>query len=183
MLPEWARRARAGWKWTGSARPPWAAVPGPDEESVWDYPRPPALDPVDSHVVVRLDGELVAETTGAVRILETSHPPSYYLPRSDVIDGLLASAPGSSGCEWKGLASYWDVRTGGGRVEERGAWSYEDPFPEYVRIRGHVSFYPARFECFVDGDLVEPQAGGFYGGWVTPGLAGPFKGQPGSAGW
>ena len=182
-LPEWARRARGGWTWTGERRPPWAETPEPGQESVWDYPRPPSLDFVDRHVVVRLGNTVIAETRAPARVLETSHPPTYYVPREDVRDEYLVPGPGSSGCEWKGIASYWTVRSEDGRVDERGAWSYEEPFEEFAAIRGYVSFYPARFSCFVDGEEVRPQAGGFYGGWVTSDLAGPFKGAAGSAGW
>jgi uncharacterized protein (DUF427 family) len=116
-------------------------------------------------------------------VLETAHPPTYYIPRADVRAEYLTAAPGSSGCEWKGVASYWTVRNEDGRIDERGAWSYEEPFDEFAAIRGYVSFYPARFSCFVDDEEVRPQAGGFYGGWVTSDLAGPFKGEAGSAGW
>ena len=163
--------------------PPHRIEPGPGQESVWDYPRPPKLDPVGRHVVVKLGETVVADTTRAVRVLETSHPPSYYLPRVDIRSDCLAPAAGSSGCEWKGMASYWTVRSEDGVVDERGAWSYEEPFEKFASIRGYLSFYPSRFACFVDGERVLPQAGGFYGGWVTPDLAGPFKGEPGSAGW
>jgi len=150
---------------------------------VWDYPRPPSFDRVDRHVVVRLGDTVIAESRSPVRVLETAHPPTYYLPRSDVRVEHLLSVPGSTGCEWKGLASYWTVRSAHGRVEERGAWSYEEPFGEFAAIRGYLSFYPARFDCVIDGERVLPQAGGFYGGWVTSELSGPFKGEPGSAGW
>ncbi len=182
-LPEWARRARTGWRWTGVERPPFARTPGPGEESVWDYPRPPALEAVDRHVIVRLGNVLIAETRRPMRVLETSHPPTYYLPPKDVDAERVRPASGRSGCEWKGLASYWSVDDGQGRVEERSAWSYEEPFEDFADLRGHLSFYPARFDCFVDGHRVRPQAGGFYGGWVTPDLVGPFKGEPGSAVW
>ena len=126
---------------------------------------------------------MIARSHAAVRVLETSHPPSYYIPRADVVEHCLAPASGSSGCEWKGLASYWTVTSEAGRVDERGAWSYEEPFEEFASIRGYLSFYPSRFDCFVDGERVLPQAGGFYGGWVTSELVGPFKGEPGSSAW
>jgi len=182
-LPDWARRARVGWRWTGAGRPPFADAPRPGQESVWDYPRPPRLDPVERHVLVQLGGCVIADTRAAVRALETAHPPTYYIPRADVRSNCLVPEPGTSLCEWKGAASYWTVRNDEGVVAERGAWSYEDPFPEFEAIRGHVSFYPARFECFVDGERVLPQPGGFYAGWVTSDVAGPFKGGAGSAGW
>lgn len=182
-LPDWARRGRGGWHWTGVKRPPFAVAPGPGQESVWDYPRPPRLDWVDRHVVVRLAGTVIAETRRAARVLETAHPPTYYLPRDDVRMEQLVSVAGSSGCEWKGVASYWTVHSEDGHIVERGAWSYDEPFPEFAPIQGYLSFYPARFECVIDGERVLPQAGGFYGGWVTSELTGPFKGEPKSAGW
>ena len=182
-LPDWATRARAGWRWTGAERPPFAAVPAPGQESVWDFPRPPQLEAVDRHVLVRFDGTLVAETRSPMRVLETSHPPTYYIPREDVREATLLTAPGTSRCEWKGSATYWTVRSEGGRVEERVGWSYEDPFEDFARLRGYLSFYPSRLECFVDGARVLPQAGGFYGGWVTSDVVGPFKGEPGTERW
>jgi uncharacterized protein (DUF427 family) len=134
-------------------------------------------------VLVHFGDTVIADTRSAVRVLETAHPPTYYLPRADVQMEYLLSVSGSSGCEWKGMASYWTVSSADGRIEERGAWSYDEPFDEFDAIRGHLSFYPARFDCFVDGERVLPQAGGFYGGWVTSELSGPFKGEPGSVGW
>jgi uncharacterized protein (DUF427 family) len=134
-------------------------------------------------VIVRLGGTLVAETTSAIRFLETASPPSFYLPREDVDLELLEHAAGISHCEWKGAARYWTVMGPGGASAVRGAWSYEDPFPEYEAIRGHFAFYASRFTCTVDGEEVRPQPGGFYGGWVTSEIVGPVKGGPGSAGW
>ncbi|CAN5775111.1 MAG: DUF427 domain-containing protein [Ilumatobacteraceae bacterium] len=157
--------------------------PGPGQESVWGYPRPPSLEQTDRHVVVELGGVVIAETHRAWRVCETSHPPAYYVPRDDVADGVLQPAPGSSFCEWKGPATYWTV-VAGGRVEDAAAWSYERPTAPFVGMRGAVSFYPARVDrCLVDGEVVRPQAGGFYGGWITDEVVGPFKGEPGTAFW
>jgi len=156
---------------------------GPGQESVWDYPRPPAVEPTDELVEVVLGGEVVAHTRTALRVLETSHPPTYYLPLDAFVDGALVPAPGSTVCEWKGRASYFDVAAGGRRAL-RAAWHYPDPVPAYAVLAGHVAVMPALVDaCFVDGEQVRAQEGGFYGGWVTDRLVGPFKGGPGSWGW
>jgi uncharacterized protein (DUF427 family) len=155
------------------------AQPAAGQESVWDYPRPPALVASDRHVVVRAGNVLVAETRAAYRVLETSHPPTWYLPRADVRPGVLRpSRARSTWCEWKGAATYWDVLD-----EQAVAWSYEQPAPGFERIAGYVTFYPSRLECEIDGERVEPQPGGFYGGWITADVVGPFKGGPGTLGW
>lgn len=157
--------------------------PGPGQESVWDYPRPPAVVPTTEHVEVVLGGVVVAETRAALRVLETSHPPTYYLPVGAFVPGSLRPAAGSSYCEWKGTASYLDV-VGGAKVAPRAAWFYPDPTPPYAVLRGHVAVYPAAVDrCTVDGEVVTPQPGGFYGGWVTSRVAGPFKGGPGTQYW
>jgi uncharacterized protein (DUF427 family) len=157
--------------------------PGPGQESVWDYGRPPALEPSDRHVVVVLGGEVVADSRRAWRVLETSHPPGWYIPRDDWAPGALRPAEGSSVCEWKGVARYLDV-LGGGRVAARAAWTYPDPVAAFAPIAGHVAVYPAAMDrCEVDGQAVVAQEGGFYGGWITPDVVGPFKGGPGSWGW
>jgi uncharacterized protein (DUF427 family) len=157
--------------------------PGPGQESVWDYPRPPRIEPAARRLRVVLGGVVVAETHRGIRVLETSHPPVYYFPPEDVLPGALHEARGSSLCEWKGLARYWDVE-GGGVLRPRAAWSYPAPLPEYELLRDHVAFYPAAMdECTVDGERALPQPGGFYGGWITARVVGPFKGEPGSEGW
>ena len=180
-VPGWARRGRSMWQNSGVARPPFAVSPGPGQESVWDYPRPPLLEPDARRVEVRVGDTSIAQTSNAVRILETASPPTFYLPRADVRVELIP-ADGTSRCEWKGAAQYWNVALGG-QVVERAAWSYPDPFEEFADLAGYVSFYPARFACTVGGAAVQPQPGRFYGGWVTPELVGPFKGEPGSEGW
>lgn len=155
----------------------------PGEESVWDYPRPPALEPTDAHLVIVLGGEVIADTRRALRVLETSHPPNYYLPLADVVDGALDMTDGSSFCEWKGRATYYTVR-GGDRIERDAAWGYLTPSPRYAAIIDHRAFYAQRMDaCYVDDELVVPQPGGFYGGWVTSRIKGPFKGDPGTRGW
>lgn len=151
-------------------------------ESVWDYPRPPRLEPSGRRVRVELGGVTVAESDRAHRVLETSHPPVYYVPPEDVAEGALVAAHGTTFCEWKGSARYHTVRAGG-REAPRAAWSYPDPVPAFAAIAGHVAFYPSLTECYLDDERVRPQEGGFYGGWVTDEIVGPFKGGPGTGGW
>jgi len=153
-------------------------------ESVWDYPRPPRVEQTGRRIRVELGGEVVADTRSALRVLETSHPPTYYVPREDVVPGaLLASGGQTTYCEWKGVGSYYDVVVGEMRAS-RVAWTYHDPRPGFEPIRDAVAFYPAAMDaCWVDDERVEPQPGGFYGGWITSDVVGPFKGEPGSPGW
>jgi uncharacterized protein (DUF427 family) len=159
-------------------------VPSPGQESVWDYPRPPACVPSSRQVIVRAGTETVAESSSAWRVLETSHPPTWYLPPSDVRAGtLIRSAARSTFCEWKGAATYWDVYGADGSFVAAAAWSYEDPSPGFETIRGFIAFNPARFDCRVDGEQVRPQEGGFYAGWITDDVVGPFKGGAGTVGW
>lgn len=181
-LPSWALRGRAKWKNTGRERPSFAGPPGPGQESVWDFPRPPRLVADHRHVEVRVGDIIVAQSTRAVRILETASPPTFYLPPASVQTNLLVPTAGTSQCEWKGVASYFDVVVGSTRIEAA-AWTYPHPFPEYEALRDHVSFYPGRIECLVGTERVAPQSGAFYGGWVTSELVGPFKGEPGSEDW
>ena len=158
-------------------------LPGPGQESVWDYPRPPAVRPSSSLVVVELGGLEVCRTTRALLVLETSHPPSYYLPLADWLPGAVRPAEGSSWCEWKGEAAYLDI-VAGSTVAAGAGWTYPTPTPLAADLRDHVAVYPARMDrCTVDGEVVRPQEGGFYGGWVTSSVVGPFKGGPGSWGW
>jgi uncharacterized protein (DUF427 family) len=155
---------------------------GLPRESVWDYPRPPRLEAVNRRVRVYLGGEAIVDTDRGCRILETAGAPTIYVPPDTVAPGALEPTSGSSICEWKGLAGYFDVVAGGERVE-RGAWAYADPVAPYRAIAGWVSFYPALLECLLDEEVVEPQPGRFYGGWVTAEITGPIKGEPGSGGW
>ena len=157
--------------------------PGPGQESVWDYPRPPRVEPVHARVTIELGGRLIAETTRAVRVLETSHPPAYYLPPEDFVDGALVPAAGSSFCEFKGTASYYDI-VSADAVAPSAGWYYPSPSRGFAQIAGFVSVYPGRMDrCTVDGETVTPQEGGFYGGWITANIVGPFKGATGTWGW
>ncbi len=157
--------------------------PGPGTESVWDYPRPPRVAPDARRVTVTLGGVVVADTTRALRVLETSHPPTFYLPRADFAEGALRPAAGASFCEWKGHAAYLDI-VGGETVAARAAWFYPEPVPAFAALRDHVALYPGAMDaCHVAGERVRPQEGGFYGGWITDEIAGPFKGGPGTTGW
>jgi uncharacterized protein (DUF427 family) len=169
------------WTYHGQRRPDFAEEPGPGQESVWDYPRPPRIVPDSREVVVRHGKDELARTVRGVRVLETASPPTFYIPPEDVSRALLVSAPGSSFCEWKGRAVYFSLAS----APELGSvgWSYPEPTRPFQSIRGYLSFYPAKVSCFVDGERVRPQPGGFYGGWVTSEIVGPFKGKPGTGGW
>jgi uncharacterized protein (DUF427 family) len=148
-------------------------------ESVWAYPRPPGLDPCARRVRVYAGARPVADSTSALRVLETSHPPTIYVPPRDVDLALVTPARRrGSVCEWKGLATYWDVAG-----EEAAAWSYPAPVPAYAALRDHLCFYPSRLRCLLDDEPVLAQEGDFYGGWITAELQGPFKGGPGTLGW
>lgn len=158
-------------------------APLPGQESVWDYPRPPRVEHSSRRIRAVIEGLTLADSTRSVRVLETSHPPTYYLPPADVRMELLVPAEGSSACEWKGRAVYHDAIVDGRRIE-RVAWSYPDPVPAFEVIRDHLAFYlPALEAAYVDDERAQPQPGGFYGGWITSDLAGPFKGEPDSWGW
>jgi uncharacterized protein (DUF427 family) len=153
-------------------------------ENVWSYPRPPALVPCERRVRIELGGTTVADSTRAVRVLETSHPPTIYIPRADVAAGALRPAAGSSMCEFKGRAAYFDVLGADGTVAELAAWGYPSPRPAYAALAGHVAFYPGRMDAaWLDDERVTAQEGDFYGGWITADLTGPFKGPAGTLGW
>ena len=164
--------------------PPHRIPPGPGQESVWDYPRPPALVACRRRVRVQLFGGLILDTTSALRVLETSHPPTIYVPPGDVRPGLLRQSHARpSVCEFKGVARYVDAVDGDRRVAAIG-WSYPDPVDAYAALRDHIAFYPSRVQAAWLGDeLVQAQESDFYGGWVTTDLIGPFKGPPGTRGW
>ena len=151
---------------------------------MWDYPRPPRLEPSPARLTVVLAGHTVADTTGGYRVLETSQPPAYYLPPDDVdLTCLVRTTDHGSFCEWKGMATYWTVQVGE-RVVPNGAWSYERPNLPFAAITGYLAFYCQLMdECTVDGEVVHPQPGGFYGGWITSNIVGPFKGAPGTLHW
>jgi uncharacterized protein (DUF427 family) len=155
----------------------------PGQESVWDYPRPPRVEETGRHVKVIFGGEVIADTRSAWRVLETSHPPVYYIPPEDIRTETLTQTGRSSWCEWKGRAWYYSV-SAGGKKAENAAWSYPNPTSGYEVIQGCVAFYPGKMDaCYVDGEQVEAQPGGFYGGWITSDVVGPFKGEPRTAGW
>jgi uncharacterized protein (DUF427 family) len=171
------------WKHKGVSRPGFADEPGPGQESVWDYPRPPALRFDSRRILVCRGDLLVADTTHAVRVLETASPPTFYLPPGDVAAELLQRVPDqNSWCEWKGAANYYDLTTPDGLVPQV-AWRYLEPLPVYALLAGYYSFYPGRIECYVDGERVRAQPGGYYGGWLTAEIAGPVKGEHGTGGW
>jgi uncharacterized protein (DUF427 family) len=162
---------------------PQPTPPGPGQESVWDYPRPPRLEPVPQHLEVVLGGVSVAATDRGLRVLETSHPPVYYFPPGDVDMAYLRAVSGSSFCEWKGVARYFDVVMGGSTLP-RVAWAYPEPTSPFSALVDHVAFYCAPMDrCQVGDEVASPQPGGFYGGWVTSWVVGPFKGEPGTLGW
>ena len=164
-------------------RRPKPVPPGPDQESVWDYPRPPRAEPSTETVEITLAGTVVARTTRSLRVLETSHPPTYYLPIADFVEGSLRPVDGSTYCEWKGQAAYFDL-IAGGRTAARAAWTYPAPTRGFEALLDHVAVMPGLVDaCTVDGEVVRAQAGGFYGGWITDRVVGPFKGEPGSWGW
>ena len=156
---------------------------GPGQESVWSVPRPAVAQAIGARILIEHRGKIIADTQSAIRTLETSHPPSYYIPRTDIAPDVLRRAEGGSFCEWKGMATYWDVVMQDVVLLHVG-WSYANPTPAFAALRDHLAFYAAPFDrCSVDGETVTPQPGDFYGGWITPGLVGPFKGVPGSRGW
>ncbi len=174
---------RRGWRHTGAQRPDFAQPIGDGEESVWDYPRPPRQDARAQIVEVRVGSELIARSTRAVRVLETASAPTWYIPPEDVREELLIPSGTQSMCEWKGLAQGFNI---GGRavgpVTEAG-WRYVRVFPEFENLHLWCAFYPQRVDCFVDGEQMRAQPGGFYGGWVGSKMTGPIKGAPGSSGW
>ena len=169
------------WKYRGQKRPDFAAVPEPGQESVWDYPRPPKLALDGRLVEVSYGDQAVASSSRTYRVLETASPPCFYIPPQDVNWKLLRSAPGSSVCEWKGVAKYWTL-SANPKVGVVG-WSYPEPKPAFEQIRDCISFYPTVLTCYVASERVRAQPGQFYGGWITNEIVGPFKGDPGTEYW
>ncbi|MBD1923580.1 DUF427 domain-containing protein [Microcoleus sp. FACHB-831] len=158
-------------------------APGPGQESVWDYPRPPRVEESPKHIQIVFNGITIVDTRNARRVLETSHPPVYYIPQSDIKMEYLVHTSGGSFCEWKGSAIYYSV-VAGDKQAPNVAWSYPNPTPAFELIKDCIAFYPQMMDaCYVDGEQVEPQPGGFYGGWITKDIVGPFKGGPGTWGW
>jgi uncharacterized protein (DUF427 family) len=155
----------------------------PRQESVWAYPRPARAEPTPRHLEIVHKGVVIADTRAAIRTLETSHPPSYYVPPADIAMAHLKRTARRSFCEWKGAAIYFDVVVDGETLRDV-AWSYPDPTAAFAALKDYIAFYPAPFDaCRIDGEQVRSQPGGFYGGWITKDLAGPFKGGPGSHFW
>lgn len=155
----------------------------PERESVWDYPRPPRVEAFEKPVQVVFAGATIADTHRAKRVLETSHPPCYYIPPSDIMMDCLFQTSRSTWCEWKGKATYYSVRVGD-RIAENAAWAYLEPNPGFEPIQGYVTFYASLMDaCYVDSEKARAQAGDFYGGWITDHIVGPFKGGPGTRGW
>lgn len=179
--PDWILAARQSWD--NAVRPERIVEPGEGQESVWDFPRPPSLQRVHRPVRVVFSNVEVANTDRAQRICETASPPTYYIPREDVQMALLQPLTRASMCEWKGQASYFDV-VADGKVAAAAAWCYETPFSPFGPVAGWLAFMPAAMDaCYVGDDKVAAQPGGFYGGWITPELTGPFKGEPGTTHW
>lgn len=157
--------------------------PGPGKESVWDYPRPPRLEESQKHIQVVFNGVVIADTHRAQRVLETSHPPVYYIPPEDVQLQYLTPTPRTTFCEWKGAASYYTI-TVGSKASSQAAWYYRQPTHPYEALANYIAFYPAKMDaCYVDGERVQAQPADFYGGWITGEIVGPFKGGAGTLGW
>jgi uncharacterized protein (DUF427 family) len=163
-----------------TSRPDFAVEPGPGQESVWDYPRPPAVRRESRLVEVRDGDNVVARSKRTYKVMETASPPTFYIPASDVNFDVLVPINVSSYCEWKGNASYWALAS---KPDEPVGWSYERPRPRFDKIKGFLAFYPGRVECSLGGEKAATQAGRFYGGWITADVVGPFKGEPGTGHW
>ncbi len=172
---------RSMWNFKGQKRPTFAETPATGQESVWDYPRPPRLLADARLVEVKSGDQLIARSDRTFRVCETASPPGFYIPPEDIEWSLLCAVAGGSYCEWKGAASYWGLQS----KPEAGpvAWSYPKPRAAYIKVKGYVSFYPGRVECYLAGERVRPQPGVFYGGWITDDIVGPFKGEPGTGNW
>lgn len=157
--------------------------PGPGQESVWDYPRPPTVEDTDKHIEVFFNDILIADSSDVKRVLETSSPPVYYIPPRDVEMKYFVPSDRRSLCEWKGAASYYDIKVHD-KIVPNGAWYYANPSPSFEPIKNYIAIYPQHMDaCFVDGEIARPQPGNFYGGWITSDIVGPFKGEPGTEGW
>lgn len=158
-------------------------TPTDGQESVWDYPRPPRVEVVPQRIHIVFNEIVIADTTRAYRVLETSHPPGYYLPPEDIRMEYFSQTASRSFCEYKGAASYWTI-TVGDRISRDAAWGYANPSPGYEVIKDHLAFYASRVDaCYVGDERVQAQAGDFYGGWITANIVGPFKGALGTSGW
>jgi uncharacterized protein (DUF427 family) len=163
-------------------RKPQRIEPCPGQESVWDYPRPPRLEDTPRHIQVIFNGTVIADTRRGKRVLETSHPPTYYIPPEDIQMDYLVPSTSTSFCEWKGRASYYTILVGESHAADA-AWYYARPTAAFATLQNYVTFYPGRMDaCYIDGEQVQPQPGDFYGGWITSDVVGPFKGDP-RQGW
>ena len=180
-IPEWLQEARNKWTYIGKVRPPFAETPKKGQRSVWDFPRPPALEQESREISVIHNATTLASTRNALAILETASPPTFYIPPADVQRELLRAIPQrSSFCEWKGKAVYWALAIA---PEQIVAWSYPNPLAPYAQLKDYFAFYPQHLECYINGESVQPQPGPFYAGWITNDLSGPFKGEPGTGHW
>jgi len=169
------------WGFTGQRRPDFAEAPGPGQESVWDYPRPPRVVSDARAVLVKHGDRVVAESRASIRVCETASPPTFYLPADDVHLDLLQPMGVRSFCEWKGAAMHWALKEDPSRTIV--GWSYPEATDAFASIKGYMAFYPSKLQCFVAGERVRPQPGSFYGGWITSDVVGPFKGEPGTSHW
>ena len=170
------------WKYRGQQRPPFAEQPGEGQESVWDYPRPPVLVEDRRRITIQWQGLRLLDTDNCIRVLETASPPTFYFPPEALREDVLRAEPGGSYCEWKGQARYWRLEKNGA-VQACAAWSYPTPKPAFSRIAGWLAFYPQHLDCRIDGEPVRAQDGGFYGGWVSADIVGPWKGQQRTGAW
>ncbi|MEM6893864.1 MAG: DUF427 domain-containing protein [Bacteroidota bacterium] len=179
--PNWLQKAREHWNHKGQKRPEFAVEPQPGQRSVWDFPRPPAIEAVDKPVCILYQGETLVQTNDALAVLETASPPTYYVPPKDIKLDLLVQVPNKTSlCEWKGSATYWALAE---QPSLAVAWSYANPFTEFATLKDYLGFYPQHLECYVNDERVTPQPGRFYAGWITSDLTGPFKGETGTGHW
>lgn len=180
-VPDWLWNARNKWTYTGQERPDFAMEPKEGQVSVWDFPRPPDLVPESRKLEVQHNGQTVALSLNALAVQETASPPTYYVPPEDVNQDLLVPVNGKTSlCEWKGASTYWAVRD---QPSKAIAWSYAHPFSPFEDLAHYFAFYPQYLECYLGDERVTPQPGGFYAGWITAELVGPFKGEPGTGHW
>jgi len=182
-IPEYLKEKVMKWRNLERDRPDHIVEPGPGQESVWDYPRPPRVEAVDKRIKVIFAGVTIADSEKTLRVLETASPPVYYIPPNDIQKHYLEPSEHSTLCEWKGISQHWHLKVGD-QTARNAAWSYPEPWRGYEAIRDAIAFYPGRVDaCYIDDQLVTPQPGRYYGGWITPEITGPIKGEPGTQGW
>ena len=180
-IPDWLLKSRSKWQFNGTSRPDFAIEPKHGQISVWDFPRPPALVPCNKTLQVFSNDILLVSSTLSLAVQETASPPTYYVPQKDIrLEQFIKVADKKSLCEWKGTSTYWALKT---NPSFPVAWSYTKPFPPFEPLTDYLAFYPQHLECYLDGERVIPQPGGFYAGWITKDLVGPFKGEPGTGHW